>query len=162
MIRTVTLSDAESITRIYNYYIEHTAISFETDPLTVGQMRERITAIAEKHPYLVYEEEGEVVGYCYAHEWKERTAYQQTLETTIYLDPTRKGQGIGRKLMERLIGLCREAGYHALIACVTASNQESRAFHASLGFQQVSLFKEVGFKQGVWHDVADYELLLHR
>ena len=79
------------------------------------------------------------------------------METTIYLDPGHKRKGIGKQLMDRLISLCREAGYHALVACITASNQESREFHARLGFSEASHFKEVGYKLGEWHDVVDYQ-----
>lgn len=160
MIRPVTLADAAAITNIYNYYIEHTSISFETEPLTTEQMGKRIVAISSYYPYLVYEAEGKIAGYCYVHAWKERAASSQTMETTIYLDPRHKRQGIGKQLMDRLISLCREAGYHALVACITASNQESREFHARLGFSEASHFKEVGYKLGEWHDVVDYELLL--
>lgn len=161
MIRPVTLADTTAITHIYNYYIEHTPITFETVPLTIEQMRERIKDISCHYPYLVYEVEGMIAGYCYVHTWKERAAYSQTMETTIYLDHKYKKQGIGKQLMDRLISLCREAGYHALVACITASNQESREFHARLGFSKVSHFKEVGYKLGEWHDVVDYELLLN-
>ena len=160
MIRNVIPADAAAITAIYNHYVTHTAISFETTPLTVEEMRERLMAISRKYPYLVYETRTQVIGYCYAHEWKERAAYAKTLETTIYLDPRHKTKGIGRQLMEKLIALCREAGYHALVACITASNRESRDFHTKLGFHEVSFFKEVGYKLGEWHDVTDYELLL--
>lgn len=162
MIRPVTLDDAAAITKIYNYYIVYTSISFETEPLEVPEMRKRIHEIATGHPYLVYEEEGEIVGYCYAHPWKERAAYRHTMETTIYLNPHYQSRGIGTSLMKALIDLCRDSGCHALVACITGSNKASREFHAKLGFQEVSHFKEVGKKLGAWHDVVDYELLLHR
>ncbi len=162
MIRPVTAEDARAITDIYNYYIAKTSISFETKTLEVTEMSERIRQIAADHPYLVYEEDGEIVGYCYVHPWKERAAYSQTMETTIYLKPERKSKGIGTRLMQELLAQCRDRGYHALIACITASNKESCEFHAKFGFQEVSFFKEVGYKLGTWHDVVDYELLLHR
>ncbi len=160
MIRPVTIEDAPAITKIYNYYIEYTSISFEVKPLDISEMRMRIQEIAAHHSYLVYEENGEILGYCYAHPWKERAAYNHTMETTIYLNPQYKSRGIGTSLMKALIDLCRDNGYHALIACITGSNKESCEFHSKLGFQKVSYFKEVGYKLGTWHDVVDYELLL--
>lgn len=160
MIRRVTPADAAPIVEIYNRYITHTEISFETEPLSVEAMRERIVAIAQEYPYFVYEDESGIAGYCYAHAWKERAAYRHTWETTVYLAAGREGQGIGLQLMQHLIEACRAAGCHALIACITADNERSCALHRRLGFEQVSAFLEVGHKHGKWLGVVDYELLL--
>lgn len=160
MIRPVTLSDAERITEIYNHYIAETTISFETEPLTVAQMADRINDISAHWPYFVYEHNGNVLGYCYAHPWKERAAYSATPETTIYLDKDATRRGIGRLLMQHLIEACRTKGFHALIACITADNAPSIALHKDLGFSQVSLFKEVGRKFDRLLDVVDMELIL--
>ena len=160
MIREVTIHDAAAIAAIYNDYVLHTTVSFETEPLTTEAMRDRIAHIAADYPYFVAEEEGVVTGYCYAHPWKERAAYGHTLETTVYLSPQSQNRGLGKQLMQRLIDECRHRGYRALVACITGNNEISRAFHARLGFIQVSLFKEVGYKFGQWLDVVDYELLL--
>ena len=108
----------------------------------------------------MYVDQDEVVGYCYAHTWKERSAYRYTLETTVYLSPGHTGKGIGMLLMKKLIGACRENGYRALIACITEGNEASNILHEKLGFKQVSHFKKVGLKFDRWLDVADYELLL--
>ena len=160
MIREVRLSDSAGITEIYNGYILNSTASFETQPLTESEMRERILEISAQFPYFVYETDDAIAGYCYAHTWKERAAYGKTLETTIYLSPKYKGRGIARQLMSRLIDECSKQSYRALIACITAENEESRSFHAKLGFKQVSLFEKVGIKFGRELDVADYELLL--
>ena len=77
MIRRVELQDAKAITTIYNEYVGHSVATFETEPLREEDMRNRIAGIAVRFPYFVYEEEGKVVGYCYAHLWKERAAYRQ-------------------------------------------------------------------------------------
>lgn len=160
MIRTVTPTDAEAIVAIYNEYIIGSTATFETVPLGVEAMRERIASLMAQGSYLVYESEGEVVAYCYAHPWKERAAFCHTWETTVYVHPSFQGKGIGRMLMDELIAHCRQAGCHALIACITAENEGSRRMHERLGFHQVSLFKEVGYKFGRWLDVADYELII--
>ena len=115
---------------------------------------------AARWPYLVWEEQGRVKGYCYAHPWKERPAYRHTLETTVYLDPACTGRGIGTRLMHALIGECRGRGAHALVACITAGNEPSCRLHRRLGFRQVSEFHDVGFKHGQWLGVVDYELRL--
>lgn len=160
MIRPVHLDDAAAIADIYADYVEHTTISFELVPPTVQQMQERISGLAVTYPYFVYEENGKVLGYCYAHAWKERAAYSHTWETTVYLAPQAKGRGIGTALMQRLIADSRAAGCHALIACITDDNSPSRAFHEKLGFCKVSHFSQVGHKFDHWLDVTDYQLVL--
>ena len=160
MIREVRPDDAAQIAGIYNRYILETTISFETQPLSAEDMRKRIEEISSYFPYLVAENNGKLIGYCYAHPWKERAAYCKTLETTIYLASEAKGRGLGTRLMTQLIKECRNRGYHALIACITAENEESCQFHERLGFKKVSHFEQVGQKFGRWLDVADYELIL--
>lgn len=159
-IREVTLEDAKAIADIYNIYVKDTDITFETEPVSVEEMRERIATISAHNPYLVYEMEGEIAGYSYVHGWKERAAYQYTVETTVYLSPKYFRKGIGRKLMERLIEECRAYGFRALIACITDGNEVSFILHEKLGFKKVSHFEKVGRKFDRWIDVVDYELLL--
>lgn len=160
MIRRVKLQDAKAITTIYNEYVEHSVATFDTEPLREEDMRSRVAEIAARFPYFVYEEDGRVTGYCYAHLWKERDAYKHTLETTVYMAPGYLGKGIGKMLMQRLIEECKREGYHALIACITEGNAASDSLHLGLGFKQVSHFEKVGLKFGRWLDVVDYELLL--
>ena len=159
-IRRVVPEDAGRLAEIYNEYVLRTTISFETEAVTEAEMKSRIEAIFSAFPYFVYEYDGVVQGYCYAHPWKERAAYSKTLETTVYLAPEACGQGVGKLLMERLIDDCRARGFHSLIACVTAENSTSVRFHERLGFRQVSRFAEVGLKFGRWLDVIDLQLVL--
>lgn len=160
MIREVRQEDAAAIAAINNHYVMHSDASFDTEPTDGETMRQRIAAIAAACPYFVCEEEGEVVGYCFAHPWKARPAYGLTLETTVYLAPGHTGKGIGRALMLQLIEACRRRGIHVLISCITGGNRPSIALHEALGFQAVSHFREVGRKFGRWLDVVDYELIL--
>lgn len=159
-IRRVVPGDAGRLAEIYNQYVLRTTISFETEAVTEAEMRSRIEAISSAFPYFVYEYDGAVIGYCYAHPWKDRAAYAKTLETTVYLAQEACGQGIGEALMRRLIEECRALGFHSLIACVTAENSTSVRFHERLGFRQVSRFAEVGLKFGRWLDVVDLQLIL--
>lgn len=160
MIREVRADDAAAIAAINNYYILNTTISFETEALSEAGMADRISEVTELCPYFVYEEDGRVTGFCYAHPWKAREAYRVCCETTVYVAPDCRRRGIGRALMERLISACRKRGTHALIACITGDNTASCDFHASLGFERVSYFREVGRKFDRWLDVTDYELIL--
>ena len=138
MIRTVTLNDAQAIADIYNEYIVHTCITFETAPVSPAEMADRIRTISSTYPYFVYEADGEMLGYCYAHGWKEKQAYRQTAETTVYV----------------------KKGLHVLIACITYPNEASVRLHEKLGFKQVSRFNEVGRKFGQWLDIYDFQLVL--
>lgn len=160
MIRTVRPNDAQGISLIYNHYIEHTTITFETNPVSVNEMCDRISGITEKYPYFVYEEAGSVIGYCYALSWKKKEAYRNTVESTIYINPSFQGKGIGAQLMRRLIDELRTQKRHAIIACITIPNPASVKLHEKFGFKQVSAFKEVGYKFGQWLDVGDWQLCL--
>lgn len=161
MIRNVESRDIGAITDIYNWYIVNSTATFEIDPLGRGEMAERISGFTSAGmPYMVFEDDGTVQGYCYAHRWKERAAYRHTLETTVYVHPDCLHKGIGRQLMEKLIADCRTTGYRVLIACITEGNAASYALHRVLGFRQVSCFKDVGRKFDRWLGVVDYELLL--
>ena len=160
MIRNVQSSDTPYIALIYNHYIEHTTITFETSPVSVAEMRDRIATISDKYPYFVYEDEGRVVGYCYASLWKKREAYCHTVESTVYVDTTCQGRGVGRALMQQLIDELKIRSFHAVIACIAIPNPASITLHEKLGFKQVSTFKEVGYKLDQWIDVGDWELLL--
>ncbi len=166
MTREVKLSDAEAILNIYNHYILHTVISFETAPLSLQEMRGRIGSISAGYPYFVCESvpsdgsSPRILGYCYAHPWKERAAYDGTWEVTIYLAPDACGHGLGTELMQHLICACRQRGCRALIGCITYGNDASIALHVKSGFRKVSHFEKVGKKFGRMLDVVDYELVL--
>lgn len=156
-IRPPRPEDAAAVAALYNHYVLHTAISFETEALDAGQMRRRLEAASVR---LVCERQGAVAGFAYAHGWKERAAYRHTQEVTVYVAPGSTGLGIGRQLVERLVAECRAAQCRALIACITADNGPSRRLFEALGFRRVSHFEQVGCKFGRWLDVVDYELLL--
>ena len=160
MIRLAELQDAKAIACIYNRYIAESTATFATDPMEEAEIRKYI--LSARGLYFVYEDNEKILGYCYAHPWKEKAAYRQTLETTVYIASEHTGRGLGKQLMIRLIDKCRQKKYHALIACITAENTESMILHTKLGFEKVSHFKQVGQKFGRWLDVVDYELILDR
>ena len=159
--RKIEEQDIPQITELYNWYIVNGVESFETEPLTVDEMRRRVEEISARFPYYVaVDEEGRVEGYCYAHPWKERAAYAATWETTVYADHACVRRGLGTALMRVLIDRCRRQGCRVLIACITGCNAPSIAMHRKLGFFRASHFKGVGMKMGRTLDVVDYELRL--
>lgn len=154
-------ADAPEIARIYNHYVTGTTISFETEPLTVSEMRQRITTLSASYPYFVaVTPAGNVAGYCYVHQWKERAAYNPTVEATVYLAPDERGHGLGQRLTRHLLDACRRAGFHTVIACITGDNHPSIAMVERLGFEKGSHFRQVGRKFGRYLDVVDYQLTL--
>lgn len=160
-IREVTLDDAARITEIYNYYIRETVITFELTEVTVDDLRERISGTLEAgHPYLVIEnDEKRIVGYAYADFWRQRIAYQHTVESAVYLDVSETGHGYGKAIYSELIDRLRGSGkYHVVIGGLTVPNAASEALHASLGFKEVALFPQVGRKFDRWLDVKFTQL----
>jgi phosphinothricin acetyltransferase len=160
VLRPVALADAPAIAEIYNYYIANTAITFEEEMLDAGHMAERIQAVIPRYPWFVWEEEGELVGYAYAHAWHQRGAYRFAAEDSIYLKHGWERRGIGGRLLERVIGELRKQGCHVLMAVITVPNENSVGLHESLGFKKVGQFNEIGFKLGKWLDVGYWELIL--
>lgn len=160
MIRSVKCSDAAAVAAIYNDYVLNTTITFETESVSVCEMEQRIAVFSSNFPYFVFEEDGVVLGYAYAHLWRARAAYSKTWETTIYIKSDCRRRGIGNRLLTTLIETCRDRGAHTLIACVTEDSLPSVALHEKHGFLQVSKFSQVGYKFGRWLGVADFELIL--
>jgi phosphinothricin acetyltransferase len=161
IVRPVEQSDADQIAAIYNPFIESSVITFEYDLIDGPEISRRIAKIVEGgFPYLVTEIDGQVVGYAYAGPWRERAAFKFTVETAVYLNPEFKGQGIGKRLYEDVLNLCREGGYRIAVAGITIPNPASQALHASCGFEKVAYFKSVGFKFEKWIDVEFWQLEL--
>ena len=159
-LRPVCPGDAPGIAEIYNYYVEHTAVTFEEEPLSTEMMADRIREVIVRYPWFVWEEGGEIAGYAYAHAWHRRAAYRFAAEDSIYLKPGWEHQGIGRRLLERVIGELRQAGLHVVMAAITVPNPASAGHHESLAFKKVGKFNETGYKLGTWLDVGYWELIL--
>ena len=159
-VRPCTTNDTAAICAIYNHYIEHTVITFEETPLTVAQMQERITAYTQLYPWLVCEDEGEIVGYAYASKWKERSAYKHTAEVTVYLKHDATQKGYGSALYEELIAQLKAKGCHVLLGCLAIPNEPSAKLHERFGFKQIAHFTEVGRKFERWLDVGYWQKVL--
>ena len=161
MIRGVCVRDAQEIVDIYNYYIENTNITFEESILSAEDMKQRIEEKLEhNNPWIVYEENGKVIGYAYLGTWRDRSAYRFSKESSVYVKEDMKGNGIGTLLYKELIKLAKERGIHAIIASITCPNELSFKLHEKLGFEKMAEYKEVGYKNDTWLDVAFYELLI--
>lgn len=162
-IRVATLQDAPKLLEIYAPYVEHTAITFEYSVPTLAEFTARIENILEKYPYLVAEENGEILGYTYASAFKTRAAYAWSVETSIYVKEGTHRHGIGQALYTALEEiLCRQHVCN-LCACIAYPNPESIAFHERFGYNTVAHFHASGYKNGNWYDMIwmEKELLAH-
>ena len=167
MIRTATINDAEAILAIYAPYVETTAITFEYEIPGIEEFRERIRNVLKKYPYLVAEAEGEIVGYAYAGPFKGRAAYDWAVETTIYVDRSRKRMGIGRKLYDKLEEALRKQGILNMEACIGYPETEdeyltkdSVRFHEKLGYRMVGEFYKCGYKFSRWYNMVWMEKMI--
>jgi phosphinothricin acetyltransferase len=160
MIRNVTLNDAKQITDIYNYYVLNSIVTFDEIPFTENDFKQRIESISSTYPFIVFEENSNILGYAYANMFRQKPAYKHTVETTIYLHHEAKGNQIGTKLYTELLKQLKQQNYHAIIGGLTLPNEHSVKLHEKLGFKQVAHFKEVGFKFNTWLDVGFWELIL--
>ncbi len=160
MIRDANPKDALRIAEIYNYYIANTTVTFEEDPVSADIMVGRITEVQDKYPWLVYEQDGKVIGYAYAGTWKSRCAYRYSVETSVYLENGLSRNGIGSALYSELLVRLKTLDLHGIIGGMALPNDECVALHKKFGFEQVAHFKEVGFKFNKWIDVAYFEKIL--
>lgn len=159
-IRIATEADAESCRAIYAPAVEHTAASFEYVPPSVEEMRRRIHGILEKLPWLVLERDEQIAGYAYASPHRERIGYQWVVNVSVYVDERHRARGFGRALYTALLEILRLQGYFGAYAAIALPNRASIALHERMGFEEVGVYRQVGFKLGAWHDVGWWQLAL--
>ncbi len=155
-IRLATSDDVEQIQAIYAPYCL-TPISFEAEPPSVEEMRQRLAKVLDQYPWLVCESDGEIHGYAYATRHRERVAYRWSVDTTVYIRQGQQRRGLGRALYTSLLAVLPLQGYINAYAGVTLPNPASVGLHEAMGFQPVGVYHQVGFKCGAWHDVAWFE-----
>lgn len=158
-IRPYAAGDETAISDIYNHYISHTTVTFEEQPLSPTQMRERIESYLSSYPWFVCIVDGVVVGYSYASQFHPRAAYRHTAELTVYLRQGFERRGLGRQLYAPLIHHLETQGCHAMLAAIALPNEGSVGLHEALGFAKVAHFSQVGHKFGHWIDVGYWQRL---
>lgn len=160
MIRLATMEDVPEILKVYAPYIEQTAVSFEYEVPSLEAFRRRFENVTAAYPWIVWEENGTILGYAYADRAFEREAYSWDADLSIYLAQDARGRGIGTRLYGCLEELLKELGYHNLYALITGENQASLRFHEHRGYQLLGCLKASGWKFGRWHDLYWYGLRL--
>lgn len=152
-IRLATTNDTKEILDIYAPYIINTAISFEQVVPVFDEFEKRISDTIDLFPYLVYEEDGVILGYAYAGKHAARHAYLYSVNVSVYVDENAQGKGIGRILYNKLFEILTQQGYYTAFSAITSENEKSVAMHKTFGFEQVGYFKKAGYKFNRWLDL---------
>lgn len=166
-IRIASADDAKALLEIYTPYVEKTAITFEYDIPTLQEFENRINRTLKNYPYLVAEQNGELLGYAYTGPFVGRAAYGWSAEVSIYLKETKRKMGIGRRLYDALEQISKAQNILNLNACIGYTETEdehltnnSMEFHAHMGYTLVGRFHNSGYKFGRWYDMIWMEKLI--
>ena len=164
-IRLAERRDAAGIRSIYNHYVTESTALFDMVPRTLdeqvaldrralrcpsGGRRRRRGEDAADH----------VVGFGSLSPFRPRPAYSTTVENSVYLLAEYQGRGVGRLILDKLLELAQQHGFHSVIARITGDNDASIALHSACGFELVGTEREVGRKFGRWLDVVEMQRLL--
>jgi phosphinothricin acetyltransferase len=158
-IRRAMSSDVHALKDIYNYYVLHTHITFDLEPRTLDERLRWFAKFEDSGRYqcVVAEKDGKVIGWASSGPFKDRAAYDTSVETSVYLAPAETGRGIGRCLYETLLNALEKVDVHMAYGGISQPNPASVHLHESLGFELAGLYREVGRKFGRFWDVAVYQ-----
>lgn len=159
-IRDAELDDAEAIASIYNLEVRETTATFDLEPRSLSAQRQWLQQRSGAHIVLVAEAAGEVLGFASLSPYKDRPAYNTTVESSVYVRRDARGKGVAKALMNELVETARTHGFHSIVARISDSQGPSLALHRSLNFQLVGIEREVGRKFGRWLDVSVMQAML--
>ena len=160
LIRLATAHDAAQIQAIYGPIVSQTAVSFEANPPTVDEMRQRIVDTLRSFPWLVCERQGTILGYVYASKHRVRAAYQWSVDVSAYVHTQARRMGVGRALYGSLFKILALQGFYNAYAGIALPNPASVGLHEAMGFKSVGVYNAVGYKLNAWHDVGWWHLAL--
>jgi phosphinothricin acetyltransferase len=159
--RLIERRDAEAVRDIYNVEVSESTVTFDLVPRSVTDQLAWIDEHSGGHPAIVAVDDDEtVVGFASLTPYRPRPAYATTVEDSVYVRRDQRGNGIGRLLLEDLIVLARDHGFHSAIARIVGGHDASIALHQACGFEQIGIEREVGRKFGKWLDVVLMQKLL--
>jgi len=159
-VRSASARDAAAIADIYNQGIEDRLATLETEPRSADERARWLAARSERHPVIVAELGDTVVGWGSLNAFNPRPAYDPVADFSVYVERERRGQGIGRALLEALLERAPVLGYHKLALAALPENAAGIALYEHLGFQRVGTYHEHGQLDGSWVDVLLMERLL--
>ena len=161
IIRIATTADAAPMLDIYAPFIENTSFTFETEVPTVDAFKERINTFLQSWPWLVCEVDEVIAGYAYGTKHRERTAYQWSLESSVYVHDDYQRGGVGKALYTALIEILKLQQFRNVYAGINLPNDNSVAFHEKMGFESFAMYRNVGYKLGKWKTVGWWQLQLN-
>ena len=160
VIRPAAAADAEAVRRIYNHEVGHTAHTFDLVPRSLAEqqawLRDREGALG----VVVAEVGGEVAGFASLSEYRPRAAYRTSVESSVYVDESVRGRGVGRRLMQEMVRVAEARGFHTMMARIAGGHEASIRLHQAVGFEVVGTEREVGRKFGGWLDVVVMQRML--
>ena len=159
-VRTAHAADAEAICAIYNQGIEDRIATLETELRTPAERREWMAARGPRHPVIVAEADGRVIGWGSLNPFSGRPAYQYVADFSVYVERAWRGRRVGRQLLERLIEMARGLGYHKMVLAAFPFNESGVTLYARLGFTTVGVYHEQGLVDGRWVDTIIMEKML--
>ena len=159
-VRFATPEDAAAISTIYNQGIEDRVATLETAPRSADERRQWMAGRGARHPVIVAEQAGSVIGWASLNPFNPRPAYDHVVDFSVYVERGWRGKGVGRRLLERLIALARQLGYHKMVLAAFPFNTAGMALYERLGFTTVGVYREQGWLDGAWVDVVIMEKLL--
>lgn len=156
LVRPATADDMAAVTQIYAHEVLHGLATFEETPPGEAEMNSRFDALrAGGFPYLMAELDGAVMGYAYAGPYRVRTAYRHSIESSVYVDSSARGRGVGRALLAALVTACEGKEWAQMVAVIgNSENHASIQLHTGCGFQPTGTLQAVGFKLGQWVDTV--------
>jgi len=160
VVRLASLDDAPAILAIYNVEVGNHTSTFDLVPRTLDEQRRWISDRSGAFSAVVASLGDEVVGFASLSPYKERAAYRTTVEDSVYVSRNHPRLGIGRTLMDHVIGIAADSGFHSIVARIETGGTASRQLHAACGFELVGIEREVGRKFNRWLDVAVMQLML--
>ena len=161
VIRRAIEADVPEMNAIYNEYIVDSHVSFDTEPWSNGQRLEWFrNRVADGYPILVACEGDTVVGAAWAGPWQPKRAYRSSAESTVVLSPGAEGRGLGTVLYAGLIDTLRDDGFHRVFAIIALPNDASIALHRNLGYTEIGVLDEAGYKDGQYHSTMLMQLKL--
>jgi len=149
-------ADMPEIQSIYAHHVLHGTGTFEEVPPSIEEMHARyISGTAGRHDWLVARDTTGVLGYGYYGPFRHRSAYDFTVEDSVYVREDVRGQGVGKALVADLLHRAEARGYRQMLALIGDSeNIGSIGVHASLGFARAGILRATGIKFGRWLDVV--------
>lgn len=160
LLRSASAADLSAINAIYNHSVLCSTATFQDEPSTIAERTTWFAIHGEKHPVIVAEIEGTVVGWGSLSPYRARAAYARTVENSVYIHNEFHRRGIGKAVLAELLKRAKELGHHRVISVISGDQEPSLALHRSMGFIECGRLTEVGFKFGRWLDVVCFEYRL--